>query len=269
MLSNKYRQKIHSQVIKNISKKLHSEVYPVTRVSFIVGIKSAEPCISNVISSKIENIVLNSKLLPFEGSKDEISGYMQSESRRITQELYPEILYRFVSQLKKALPDLKRKFQVEFQPLKDVSYHMEGLRQCLLKGESGYASYFIGADVAVLPYFREDLAKSDFYQVSTNGDTVLAKQVAGVMVSLRDILSPYLDFQNKYVFYKQLVVAIEEQIEKPSFHKRDVYLAIWEAADRFRQEGQQSTEDYFEGCNQHLKMMEEFVSTNNFPETFH
>ena len=99
----------------------------------------------------------------------------------------------------------------------------------------------------------------DFKQVSTNGEIVLAKQISWVMPEIRDILSGYIDFQNKYQFYGEIADAVQRQLQMPYVNHKDVFIAVVNAAEKFRNEWRESTEKYFERRQILLEVMERFA----------
>mgnify|MGYP006863442750 CR=1 FL=1 len=257
-MPQKYRQIIHSQTKQALSHRLHKTVYPAIGISFVVEIRCQEPAISQSILRKIDGIIPNTTLQEFAGNESEISEFMKQEVSRVTDLLYPDMLFQLVSELKKALPELNKHLIHDRHPLDSCDESLQKLMNHIEKYGAGSADYWVGANVAVLPDFRIDL-DNEFLQVSTNGDVTLAKQISWVMIQLRFTMKAYLDYQNKHVFYREVAEAMQQVIERSSFESSDVFVAILSAAVRFKEDGQDGTENYFERRQQYLNAVQCFI----------
>lgn len=259
MLSSKQRDQIYSQAKRRLVKLLHKAVHP--HMSLIPEQGSQVPRESNLIKEKIDSMVMNAKVCPYPVIDTSItfSKHLQLESVRVSDELYPELLNKAVHLLGLGLEDRKRKLLQQRYPFDLCERRLADLRESVKGGYIVAAMYWIGVDVDVTPYRRNN---TDHYQVVT-GCINVAKELSWLFCELRDAFDAHLDYQNKYTFFLELAEAANSIIEKEGYDRVEAYVAVIDQAEKIRQQWNDSVSRYYDRATEELRETEMFIKQHS------
>ena len=260
MLQTKYREQIFHQTKKQLIRKLHQQVYPTTHVSLISQVRSSEPAISEQVHQYLDDIIPQCQLNEFNGSKDQVSAYMSPETNRLVDDLYPDALLSIINQLKLVLPNNKSDLFQDREKFGETHHNLAVLRGQILNHEVGQADFWVGCDVAVLPCIQNDLVERNFYQVSTNGNQLLARHVGWLYRKLLVALEAHINHISKYTIYYRLTEAVDQQLKKGVLDTITILLAVMDAAEAYCEESRDEAFQHFDRRQAQLAATEQFIS---------
>lgn len=116
----------------------------------------------------------------------------------------------------------------------DCAEEMQRLKQRILDNRTGYARIWRGAEVIITvdPIPKHHEAHPNDILVITYSKE-LAIKLSWLFVGIRDAMSSYIDFRNKYYFYATLAEAAIHAIEEKA-DQQTCLLAVWEQAEAHR-----------------------------------
>lgn len=231
-MKERYKRRIRKFAEQSLEKKLERTINPYI----------------NHIPSEIRDAI-RTQVADFFFTKECLGSELQNEGREVAEKLFDGILRQALPLVEKNIN--KRKIDLEKSKL--LVEHSEdaikNLKQKIGRGIIGKRCYWRGANVLITPHPipEESLAwtHNNDIQVITES-AVLAHSISWLFIKIRDIMSPFLDFRNKYGFYGELAEAANRIINGASeVSEKDILISILETAESFHREWLPIINDYF------------------------
>jgi hypothetical protein len=226
-MKEKYKRRIRQFAEQSLERQIRDQIEPT------MGFPSE---IQDLIKKEVFNAPIPDEAC-LQSAKS-IGSQLQVEGRAIAAQLFDQIFEQtipFIEQEKN-----KRKAEFERNRIRAIqsTEHLESLKKRVETGSIERVGYWRGADVMIVTQRipEEHLAWShtDDIQVVTGNDE-LTGALAWVFTQLRDILIPFLDYQNKYEFYGELAKAAIKVIDSGDpFREVAVLNAVISRAEVFQ-----------------------------------
>ena len=136
---------------------------------------------------------------------------------------------------------------------------MNALKENINKNRVRKSTYWKGADVIISPVRLENTNKT---QVVT-GTEGLACSLSWLFTQLRDNLSPFISFRNKFRFYGELADVANKTLLNCDHEdiNKDVLLSVLLQAEKFREEMLPCLNEYFTKESISLDKTDNWLST--------
>lgn len=239
-MREKYKRKIREFAEQSLEEKLKQKIKPYMDY------------IPSEMQGAIKNEVMNVSLPDEEslGPKDRLGSKLQSEGRSIADKIIDKILKQTIPYIEKKIKHRKAELAKE-RLLADQSE--DAIRNLKDKIENGFirkSQYWRGADVIITPKHipEENLAWTHTNDTQVVTETKeLARSISWLFMQLRDIMSPFLDFRNKYEFYVELAETANKIINSDKeYNEKEVLVSILSKGESFRREWLSGLNDYFD-----------------------
>ena len=218
------------------------------------------------IQDAIKDEVMNAPLPDEEslGPKERLGSKLQNEGRAVADKIIDKILKQTIPFIEKDVKHRKAELAKERLLADQSGAAIRNLKDKIENGFLGKSQYWRGADVIITPknIHEENLAwtHTNDTQIVTETEE-LAHSISWLFMQLRDIMSPFLDFRNKYEFYGELAEVANSIINSDKgCDEKDVLVSILSKGDSFRREWLPVLNDYFDREKTLLDEFESWVS---------
>jgi len=248
-MKERYKRRIREFAEKSLESKLENAV---------------KPHLSHIPSEIIDLIKQHVAKVPLPdddalGPKDSMGLNLQYFGREIADQLLEGTVELVLPLIKE---DVKKRKEglAKMHLLADKSENaLNILREKINRGQFRKSEYWRGADVIISPVRVENTSKT---QVVT-GTEDLSGFLSWLFIQLRDHLSPFIDFRNKYRFYGELAETANNTLLSDNHEdiNKDVLLSVLSLADQFRKEMLPGLNDYFNAESICLSETEDWLAT--------
>lgn len=201
------------------------------------------------------------------GPRDRLGSKLQSIGREIADKLLDKITKQIIPFVEK---DVKLRRKELTKDLSLAAKSEDAITKLKNKIENGFVGknrqYWRGADVIIAPTRipEENLAwtHTGDTQVVTETEE-LARSISWLFMQVRNIMSPFINFRNKYGFYGELAETANGIIASGrEYNEKDVFIAILSKVESFRTEWSSGLNDYFDKKKTLLDETEIWISKN-------
>ena len=183
------------------------------------------------------------------GSKDQLGSHLQHLGREIAEKLIGSVIAQSIPLIESEMKKREENLAKERLHADKSKKSLKKLKRDIDNGYTGKRQYWRGAEVIITPtpLPEHQSAFPNDILVVTNTEH-LAHSVSWLIFRIQRIMSPFIDFRNKYQFYGQLangansvLLSTDQEIDD-----KKVLLAVLSEAKRMRDEWQSGLYDYFD-----------------------
>lgn len=201
----------------------------------------------DIVSKEVKNYPLpdESSL----GQKDQLGSKLQHLGREIAEQLIGSVIAQSIPFIEPEMKKREENLAKEQLRAERSEKSLKKLRRDIKNGYTGKRGYWRGAEVIITPTPIEghQAAYPNDILVITNTED-LGHSVSWLIFGIQRIMSPFIDFRNKYQFYGNLANAANSVLlsTDQQYDDKKVLLAVLSEAERMRGVWQTGLNDYFD-----------------------
>lgn len=184
---------------------------------------------------------------------DDLGGKLQVLGKEIADNLLDTFFIKSIPFIDMEIKKRKKILRKEIFLIENLDNEFSLLKDKIECNLIRKSQFWGGADVIIMPNARSvnPNYSNDIHVVT--GTEILAGMLSRLFLNLRDALSPFIDFRNKYKFYGDLANAANEVLQTENHTDKDVLNAVLNQAKEFATKDLPYLQEYFENKEKELQ----------------